>query len=116
VIKKDTRRENYSKEKLERGLEKACQKLPIPKDTVQSIIEQIEKWLLELDMPEIHSTEIGKKVMTYLKGVNPVAYVRFASVYKRFEDIDEFYHDLKQNEKLGGRHLRAPSDVNNISK
>ena len=103
VIKKDARRENYSREKLERGLEKACQKLPIPKDTVQLMIEQIEKWLLEIESPEIDSHEIGKKVMLYLKGVNPVAYVRFASVYKRFEDIDEFYFDLKQTDKFGIR-------------
>ncbi len=103
ICKKDGRRENYQREKLARGLEKACQKLPIPKDVVQSIMEHIERWLLELGQTEIESQDIGKKVMFYLKGINPVAYVRFASVYKRFEDIDEFYFDLKNPDKIKSR-------------
>jgi transcriptional repressor NrdR len=97
VYKKDGRREEYNRDKLYRGLEKACQKLPIPSGQIERIIEHIEKNLIEHGSKEISAKEIGGMAMEHLKHLHPVAYVRFASVYKDFHDLDEFYKELKDN-------------------
>lgn len=95
VYKKDGRREEYSRSKLLGGIEKACQKLPISAHQIQALIDQVEKNLMELGVKEIPTTEIGQMVMPLLKKINSVAYVRFASVYMKFQNVDEFYRDLQ---------------------
>lgn len=103
VVKNDGRREPYLKEKVAEGIKKACQKRPISTAQVESIIESIEKSLLEFNDKEVSTQFIGNLVMGHLRSLDPVAYVRFASVYRTFKDIDEFVHDLKQNE-MGQGH------------
>lgn len=109
VYKKDSRREEYSRDKLFRSLEKACQKLPIPTEQIDRIVEHIEKNLIEYNSKEITTREIGNMVMQHLKHLDPVAYVRFASVYKDFHDLDEFYQELKKNNQES-----KTKDSNNI--
>lgn len=105
VCKKDGRREDFNQEKLSRGLEKACQKLPISKQQLDRMIESIKLELLEQNHREIQAREIGTIVMKHLKALNPVAYVRFASVYKRFHDLEEFYLELKNHQASGTQEI-----------
>lgn len=98
VIKSDGRREEYIRKKVLSGIEKACQKRPISTIQIDRIIENIEKSILELNDKEVSSLSIGELVMGYLRNLDPVAYVRFASVYKQFQDVEEFLKDLKDNE------------------
>ena len=92
VIKKDERREDFSKEKLLAGIRKACEKRPFPAGSVEKIASDIENELYTLGKPEVPSTTIGDMVMDKLKQIDSVAYIRFASVYREFADIT----DLKQ--------------------
>ena len=102
VVKSDGRREDYSREKILEGIRKACQKRAIPVKSIEMILDQIEKSLVELNDKEVTSTLIGQLVMRHLKGLDPVAYVRFASVYRTFQDIDEFVSDLKNESHKQG--------------
>jgi len=95
IFKKDGRREVFSKEKLKQGIEIACQKLSISPLQIDMMIEDIEQKLMQLNQAEVRSWFVGNLVMDKLKSLNPVAYVRFASVYKTFEDVDDFFHNLK---------------------
>jgi transcriptional repressor NrdR len=87
VIKKDERREEFSKEKLLSGLHKACEKLPLPTGTIDKIADDIESELYGMGKAEIPSTVIGDLVMQRLKKLDHIAYIRFASVYRQFADI-----------------------------
>jgi transcriptional repressor NrdR len=98
VIKSDGRREEYVRGKIYSGIEKACQKRPIASKQIDSIIDNIEKTVFESAKSEFPTHELGKLVMIHLRDLDPVAFVRFASVYKSFHDIDEFYRDLKLKE------------------
>lgn len=98
VVKMDGRREPYKKEKIKGGLEKACQKRPISTDQIERLIENLEKNVLEINEKEISSIEIGKLIMMYLRNLDPVAYIRFASVYRKFQDVDEFVNNIKDEE------------------
>jgi transcriptional repressor NrdR len=95
IIKKDGRREAYDRSKLLSGMSKACEKRPISVQTIESVINKIEKSLQDLDSPEVNSSVIGERVMEELKLLDEVAYVRFASVYRSFKDINEFMDELK---------------------
>ena len=95
VVKKDSRREPFDRLKLLHGIQKACEKRPVGMDTIENIVSQIEQWAQELNRPEIPSTEIGEKVMNALHELDEIAYVRFASVYRSFKDINEFMDELK---------------------
>ena len=95
VIKKDGRRENFERAKLVGGISKACEKRPISVETVEAIVVRIERGLQDLDKPEVLSSMIGEKVMEELNRLDEVAYVRFASVYRSFKDINEFMDELK---------------------
>jgi len=95
VIKKDGRREPFDRLKILNGLKKACEKRPIGIETLEAITDSIEKKLLGLGVKEIQSTWIGEEVMTALKELDKVAYVRFASVYRQFKDINEFMNEVK---------------------
>ena len=90
VIKRDGRREEFNKDKLLGGLHKACEKRPLPVGTVDRIADEIEAELVETGRTEISSGLIGDKVMEKLRGVDNIAYIRFASVYRKFTDVTEF--------------------------
>lgn len=95
VIKKDGRRESFDRGKILSGVQKACEKRPIPIATVEKIVSGIEQFLQERGEKEIPSREIGERIMEELKNVDQIAYVRFASVYREFKDINEFMNELK---------------------
>lgn len=95
VVKKDGRREQFEREKILIGLKKACEKRPIGVETLESITDTIEKKLIGLGVKEIPSKWIGEEVVNSLKELDKVAYVRFASVYREFKDINEFMNEVK---------------------
>ncbi len=98
IIKLDGRREAYKRDKIQYGLEKACQKLKISTNQIERVIENIEKKILETSDKEVSSKVIGNLVMMHLRHLDPVAYIRFASVYRKFQDVEEFVNDLKNDE------------------
>jgi transcriptional repressor NrdR len=95
VVKKDNRREPYDRAKILSGLKKACEKRPISVATIESVTDRIEKRLQEMGETEIQSRAIGEEIMKELHNLDQVAYVRFASVYREFKDIDQFMDELK---------------------
>lgn len=99
VVKKDGRREKFSREKLFTGIQKACEKRPISVEKINKIVEDIEKTLRQRYDEEVSSKEIGNLVIKKLKKIDKVAYIRFASVYQEFKDLNQF---LKEIEKIGG--------------
>ena len=95
VIKKDGRREPFDRKKILSGIIKACEKRPISMDKMEDIIIQLERAIQKKPLREIPSTKIGELVMERLKAVDDVAYVRFASVYRQFKDVEQFMSELK---------------------
>ena len=95
VVKKDQRRETYDRAKVLGGIQKACEKRPISAETQEGIVERLEKRLDEKYEKEVPSTAIGEFVMEELASLDQVAYVRFASVYRQFKDINHFLKELK---------------------
>ena len=95
VIKKDGSREEFSREKVLRGLIRACEKRPVSVDQLDMIVSEVEKALRNTAAAEVESQEIGELVMEQLYPVDEVAYVRFASVYRQFKDINMFMKELK---------------------
>jgi transcriptional repressor NrdR len=96
VVKRDERREPYDREKLMRGLQVACRKRPIPQGVLERLADEIEATMQESADREISSRDLGQIVMHRLRELDQVAYVRFASVYRRFEDVEEFLRELHQ--------------------
>lgn len=96
IIKKDNRREPFSREKLKNSMLKATGKRPIPSEKIDKIVDEIEQELRNLKSYEIPSRKIGDRVMLKLKSLDKVAYIRFASVYKEFKDIDDLAEELKK--------------------
>lgn len=101
VVKKDERREPFERRKILLGLLKACEKRPIPVAALEAITERIENKVLEEFDSEVPVTYVGKLVMDELKKLDHIAYVRFASVYRDFQDIHEFMEEVKQVAALG---------------
>ncbi len=95
VIKKDGRRESFDRSKILHGLKKACEKRPISIDALDGVTDSIEKKLIGLGVKEIPSTWIGEEVMASLKETDKVAYVRFASVYRQFKDLNDLMDEVK---------------------
>lgn len=95
IVKNDQRREPFDREKLLGGLQAACKKRPISMKKIESIVDGIEEDLSKLSKTEIPSTDIGKMVMTELAKLDEVAYVRFASVYRKFKDAGEFISEIQ---------------------
>jgi transcriptional repressor NrdR len=95
VVKKDGRREPFDRTKILLGIKKACEKRPISVQDVEKVVDEIEASFSEASDREIKSTEIGERVMNRLRDLDEVAYVRFASVYRSFKDINEFMSELK---------------------
>lgn len=96
VVKKDNRREPFDRAKIVAGLRKACEKRPVSMETVEEIADRIEAAVAEQGGREIPSSFIGSAVMKELHRIDEVAYVRFASVYRSFKDLDEFMHELEE--------------------
>lgn len=96
VVKKDGRREPFSREKIIEGIKKACQKRPVSVTTIDEFVDSLELYFQELGKKEIESKEIGEVVISNLKEWDDVAYVRFASVYRQFRDISEFMAELEE--------------------
>jgi transcriptional repressor NrdR len=96
VVKKDGRRERFDRQKLVGGLLKACEKRPVRVGSLEGIADRIEATLQERPEREITTEEIGAVVMQELKQLDKVAFVRFASVYRNFRDLDEFTHELNE--------------------
>ncbi len=105
VIKKDGRREEFDREKLSSGISRACQKRPVSVNDIEDFVEKVERKILEGGERETDSEVLGEEVMDFLKGLDEVAYVRFASVYRSFKDLKEFMSELKDlvGDSPGGR-------------
>lgn len=95
VVKKEGTREEFSREKVLRGLIRACEKRPVPLEVLENIVAQVEGELRNNDESEIPSSQVGEMVMDHLAQVDEVAYVRFASVYRQFKDINVFIQELR---------------------
>lgn len=96
VVKKDGRRERFDRQKLVTGLLKACEKRPVPTGELEAVADRVEGALQEKAEREITTVEIGAFVMEALRRLDKVAFVRFASVYRNFRDLDEFKHELNE--------------------
>ena len=96
IVKKDGRREVFSREKLRSGLQKACQKRDISVNVIDEFLDELERDLREAGEKEISSNKIGEKIMAKLHEIDDVAYVRFASVYREFKDVNDFVSELKK--------------------
>ena len=96
VIKKDRTREPYDRQKILSGIMRACHKRPVPVQKIEETVNQIENELYNLEYKEIESDTIGEIVMDHLKNLEQVAYVRFASVYREFKDVNTFMSELKK--------------------
>ncbi|EKU94459.1 Transcriptional repressor NrdR [Alloiococcus otitis] len=95
VVKKNGNREEFSREKLLRGIRRACEKRPISAEDQEAIVSHVERQVRDQGVSEIDSTEIGNYVMDELAQTDDVAYIRFASVYREFKDIDVFLEEMK---------------------
>ncbi len=96
VIKNDKRREPFDRRKLAKGIMLACRKRPIPVEKIEQLVDEVEEGIMAKQKNEVKSSYIGKKIMDYLKDLDEIAYVRFASVYKKFKDVSEFMETLEE--------------------
>ncbi|MBA2621390.1 MAG: transcriptional repressor NrdR [Acidobacteria bacterium] len=106
VIKKDGRRETFDRSKIMAGLLRACEKRPISSVQLEAIVDSIEKFVQESSDREVATSELGKLIMSRLKTLDKVAYVRFASVYLEFEDVSEFMNELKVLVRARGKTIK----------
>ena len=95
IVKKDSRREEFNREKILSGIMKACEKRAISMDQIETLVDEIEQGLREGNDREVPSKRVGEKIIEALKKVDDVAYVRFASVYREFKDVADFIEELK---------------------
>ena len=96
VIKKDNSREKFSREKLDRGVQRAFEKRPISKEEIERMINEVEEYLRRKGKKKVKSSTIGEIIMKKLKKIDNVAYIRFASVYRNFQDVEDFKKELKE--------------------
>ncbi len=108
IVKKDGRREMFDRDKVLAGLKKACEKRPVSADQLEETVVAIERLLQGMGEKEVPSSVIGEEVMRRLHGLDEVAYVRFASVYRSFRDISEFMEELKDLLSDRTRELKPP--------
>lgn len=113
IVKKDGRREPFDRMKIVAGLKRACEKRPVGIEAIEAVVDRIERTLQERGEKELPSSTIGEALMRELHGLDKVAYVRFASVYRSFEDIGEFMEELQTllKERRGdaqGRKAKEP--------
>jgi transcriptional repressor NrdR len=95
VVKKDGRREKFDRQKVLAGLLKACEKRPVPMTKLAEVVDAVEAKLAETTDREITTTEVGEMIMDRLRNLDKIAYVRFASVYRDFQDVEAFLNELK---------------------
>ncbi len=95
IIKKDGRREVFSREKVRSGMKRACEKRDISMNIIEEFIDELERDLRETGEKEIPAADVGEKIMSRLHELDDVAYVRFASVYREFKDVNDFVDELK---------------------
>ncbi|MFU8818983.1 MAG: transcriptional regulator NrdR [Desulfurivibrio sp.] len=95
LVKKDGRREAWDRQKVVEGVKKACEKRPVSSEQIEEFIDGLERELQDLGEREIPVRVVGERVMEGLRRIDEVAYVRFASVYRQFKDLNEFMHELK---------------------
>jgi transcriptional repressor NrdR len=96
IIKKDGRREPFRREKLDSGVSKACEKRPISREEIRALIDRVEGAVQTMGQSEVESREIGEIVMDELRGLDQIAYVRFASVYREFRDVNHFMEEIRR--------------------
>lgn len=96
VIKKDNNREPYDRSKIEAGVFRSCHKRPISVEQISKLVDEVETVIFNMEEKEVASTVIGEILMDKLKDLDPVAYVRFASVYREFKDVNTFMNELKK--------------------
>lgn len=96
IIKKDNNRETYDRAKIEAGILRACHKRPVSANQITKLVEEVETQIFNMEEKEISSSKIGELVMSKLKDMDAVAYVRFASVYREFKDVNTFMDELKK--------------------
>lgn len=99
VLKRDGRHEEFTREKLLGGVQRACQKRPVSSEAIEELVDQIYNEVVSVHDREVPYREIGERVMNGLRGLDKVAYIRFASVYRRFEEADEFVTEVKKLER-----------------
>ncbi len=112
IVKKDGRREPFDRMKIVAGLKRACEKRPVGIEAIEAVVDRIERGLQERGEKELPSSTIGEALMRELHGLDKVAYVRFASVYRSFEDIGEFMEELETllKERRHDAQSRKPKD------
>jgi transcriptional repressor NrdR len=96
VIKKDGRREPFRREKLAEGVTKACEKRPIPREEIEALLDRVENAIQAMGQSEVESRDIGEAVMSELFELDQIAYVRFASVYRDFRDVNHFVDEIRR--------------------
>ena len=96
VVKKDGRREIFDRLKIAGGVRRACEKRPVSTETIDALVDRVERWALDQGEAEVKASAIGEKVMEELHRLDEIAYVRFASVYRSFRDINEFMKELRE--------------------
>jgi transcriptional repressor NrdR len=108
VVKRDGRREPFNREKLYRGVCAACAKRSISQETIEALVTMVENQVFDLGKPEVDSMVIGKMTMEALRELDDVAYVRFASVYRRFEDVDGLAEEINEFQRWKKSHQPGP--------
>jgi len=96
IVKKDGRKESFSREKIKKGIIRACEKRDVNSERIEKVLDQIEAKAREYKDAEVPSAVVGRWVMSKLKGLDKIAYVRFASIYKEFKDIEEMKAEVKK--------------------
>ena len=99
LIKKDGRREEFDRDKIIDGVKKACQKRPVSIKDIEELVDRVEQYLQELGEKEVSAVKIGEKVISEIYNLDDVAYVRFASVYRSFEDVNAFREEIERMER-----------------
>jgi transcriptional repressor NrdR len=112
VIKRDQRREPFDREKLYVGLRKACEKRPLPAGEIENAVEEIEQELYSLGKQEVPSSVIGELVMEHLRSLDKIAYIRFASVYRSFADVQTMFEEIQSLLNPDSRIERTPAVTN----
>lgn len=112
VVKKDGRREEFSREKLKKGVAKACNKRPVATESVTALVESVESELRREGIAEVSAERVGEMVMDRLLQLDEVAYVRFASVYQRFDDVKRFAQLLDRISRRSRREMRPETSGN----
>jgi transcriptional repressor NrdR len=111
IVKRDGTREDYDRQKIVVGVRIACKKLPISRLQIDGVVDEVERRLLDQSAREISSEWIGAQVTECLRDLDPVAYIRFASVYRAFGDIQEFLRELRDLDSSGEELKNPPGEV-----